>query len=964
MKTQNDIIQQSSEIIKQFIDSKCEKRALNKLRQLINKNLSINSIQQILSSPNFLFKRLHLNAFDLLKSEYYNILFNKAKKEFTIDFDDKDVVVINLKNKYLTQLPPININAVVTAPMGIGKTYSIIQRAKAMYKDNKTLVIVCSRLALCEQYRKSLNKSNPYLYFGKNKTFGVGINICTVDQFSKVKLGFKTIKKTIDLIIIEEYQFLIADNKIRKDVNDNFIKELKAFYKNQKTSIHCISATPCSKSLDKLNIPNLKNYIYLSTKPLNKITVAFTDNICSSIECYIIKYLKSRLRVIVNYDNKLECAELILKINRVFNNLKSIQLTNKTIKDFDYDFSKYNLITSTSVIDNGISIEDRVPTVVLTALVSNDGFKMALQKSSRVRWNITKNILIVNSRNVKMFKPKPKPSFKDISRINNILKDQGEWQDENFNDITQKALKSQVVSNFRIDRSVKTTFVNIGMPEFNFIKLNDITYGKSLNYKNDLTALPNNYKNPSNYSNSLQLLQYIDNLDISLLKYAYEDPIFKSVFNNYCSAFGVKCNNFVVLDNYKSDSLICNLFKKQIKQTFSELNPIEIKVILTTIIEQVLSKTENKTFNDYISKIYNIDNIPTLEKILGESLLSIEEGVSKWLVKIHSSIDIINTHSFKDIHSLIDVANNLSKSKVRKSLILSKTMDYCLKDVMLDNKDSLLPIISIIVNIIVKFKQENLLDRIPVTYSIKDIDDFINKNIHMQGRKKDQCQYYAQNLSYNDYLGIAQTVKKVLCLLGVIKIFKDKKVITFTSESIKEIYILRNEFFSKINTIFDSLKKGKLIYEGFTPWLILKYDLIRDLFVYLLNYKSELLNIICINDQEKIIRIPEAMAYLKEFGINVIYSTLVDWIEKYDIGYIENLCYKYINKAKLNKFVGINNLKPTGDKFLSVNQVMKILNKTRETVIIKIKKYNLGYKIGKKYYVIESRLVNYIKQGG
>lgn len=876
MKTQNELIQSTFivKILKQLKSSN-KTQLSKKYSKLLNKGLTKYSIQKIISYPKISktlnIKQLHFDILNKVVEEHCENLLNKSEENFIVDFSDDDIITIKLKCDYLDQfqLPPTNTNAVITAPINIGKTYSIIQRAKVMYKDNKTLIIVCSRLALCEQYKKGLNKYNPYCYFNNDNSFGRGINITTIDSFNKV--SFKLLEEDIriDLVIQDEYQSLSTDMGFKKDVIDRYLKSLyRLTLIPHKPTFHFISATPCNESLDKLkkaNISNLKNYNYISTKSLKEILLEVTNNYYNCIEYYMVEYLKLGYRVIVNLDNKIESAHLLLYAHNTFNNVNLIQFTSNTFKNkkFSKDYSEYNLIFFTSVVDNGVSIEDKISTVVLTK-VSNDNYKIALQKAGRVRSNV-KNILITELGKANIFElSKSKPLFNDLLKHSSF------------------------------------SYEDIKIPE-----------GYEPAYK---TIDCITYKHKSNFP---------------FTKYIINDPYALKIFNDHIKSIG-----FIITEITSSEypkkikRPLSTLLKKHINKSFSEYEPVEIKAILLTVIEQLIKKSQDKTFNKYISKTYNIFNIPTLKKILGELLLSIEEGVLQWLEKIKKSINLIPNNSFLNIYELIDNIDNLSKSQVKEFFIRNAAINRFFNNISVSKY---FPIVESINKVVKEYNNED------------DIDNFIKGLVHREGTKKikNHC-YVCENLGYNDYRIIVSNVKYIISLLDSYK---------------KDMEFINNS----IESIFNKLEKN-LTYEGFDQDLILNNDTVRDLFLF--RYKNNALNIIPIHEQEEIMSISKAVAYLKGLGISVSYDTLVNWIKKYNIGYIKNLCSYSISKLKLNKFIGINNLKSTDDKFLSVNQVMKVLNKTNETIVTKIKKYNLGHKIGKKYYIIESKLDEYIKLGG
>ena len=567
------------------------------INQALNKNYSFDQLEQLKQS----LPLEYLPSFKSIKSKHSKHSKKLTKEDYYINSNEK---LNNLREGHINQNNiPVKQNIVITAPMGTGKTYSTVQRIKSL---GGTHVIVCSRKLLCEQYKKAFSSEyKVFCYFGKYKKAGKGINICTFDAFDKVKKILVSKLILIQSIVIEEYHAIIADDGFRSKPNNELVKSLQQYLNiSQKpATIYLISSTSCLDSIDKLNIPNLKFYRFISSRPLKKIIPIITKDVLSEVISLTNHYIKD-FRVIINYDNKINGCKIIelFKGSSIFYHSDSKEI----------EFLKHKLIVSTSVIDNGISIEDKIPTKSI--IVCNDNnIKTTIQKTGRVRYN-NESILVVDEKLSKQpLEPLPIESKRTNSQINNII---GNKSSNSFSDRIKQSLANEVL----------------------------IEDHKTSYYNNRLDDPP---PKGMRYSKTKRTFVY-NNLSINYWRYLIDDS-FRKVFNDHTSQLtGVKISK----PTYSNIIFEDNIFKDKVKGLF--IDKIQSISVINCIIHQ------DTIFDDFIVLKYDT-KVNSIESMLDNKSAKI--GFVKWLNKL--KVYLLN-NSYSD--DFIDLAEKVSSNKVEKKL--------------------------------------------------------------------------------------------------------------------------------------------------------------------------------------------------------------------------------------------------------------------------------------------------------
>jgi len=884
----------------------------------------------------------------------------KSKSEKSKEYSDiiskhfilNPKIIVNLQSEYLNsnQLPPENISAVITAPLGIGKSHSFIQKAKLMAQQGKTIIIACSRVCLCDQYKAAFNTC--FCYYDKNKTVGIGINICIYEQAEKVKQELLPLGVIADLITIEEYHALKYDN-FRSEANLKLIESINQYFTpfmNKRPTIQLISATPCISVIDKFDV-DLEFYQYSSTKPTKPVSIVVFDNIYSGVEYLIIEYLNAGYRVIVNWDNKIENAKLICKYKSLFKDNKSSYLVTETKDDARRDFENLNLIVSTSVIDSGYNIEDGKPTISLV-IATEDNIKPIIQKIGRVRSN-AKYILVVDSKLVS--KKHPKKRYKKRSNksiLNNLNNTEDYGSDDNFIPIVKQALS----------KNIKT---------------------KSVERKPIYSSLGLNPPNGMKHQKTTRDLVYISN-EYYFIKAIIEDDLFRIMFNKITAVInGLTFEDVHIIHNANTEE---NVFVGFLLSTIGEnqflnLTNLEIKVLAIIQISNLLGKinlneigqikvkykSDIKIFNDYFLNKHNIEpNTNIEEKFCSVFPCTSYVGFKKWLLSIRRVLVLSDNLDFNNIKTLILHCDSIQNTKLSKNIApIDAINQYYSEDKVIKNEDSISLKKNLAIFIAGEFRSTLIkrmeLERIDsVTYTIKDAKEFLNIYVHQKSDPKEPSNQMAQNIGYSDYNFINKVFKSIVCTFGEKTIINKKYFFIFRKDSIDAFKKIIDNNLKTITQIFQNF-----YVIGYSFDIVNQLQHVRDYFDY--ENKN---NLLTKGDPEDIpttnrngVGIKEAKDHLINIGYGKIsINTLKSWIDVNGIGYRCDFTGQwFVELDKLEKFVKMDLTLKT--KYLSVSDAAKMFKRpiSNEYMVKLIQKFNLGHKVGGLWKVDYFKLLNYIK---
>ena len=296
----------------------------------------------------------------------------------------KDKISFIKQYLQLADLPVITSNAIITSPMGSGKSTTLSKLLTTIPK-NKNVLLLNSRIMQCEQYSESLNV-NHNKFYRKYKHYNSKNNI-TISTYDNVK-NFN--EYNFDFIIVEEYHCLLTDDSFRLKQNDNCTSFLNDRVRLN-IPIWLISATPSDEVIESINFTRIPHYIFTKNPQFN-VTLCKTSSIDQSLIKYTSLYIKQGYRVIVHFDNKIKSSALVQAC--INNGWRARHVAANTNNDFDW--AEYNLITATSISGSGLSIDDNVASVIIT--IASNPMINTIQKVGRIRKNICKNIVLIQKR--------------------------------------------------------------------------------------------------------------------------------------------------------------------------------------------------------------------------------------------------------------------------------------------------------------------------------------------------------------------------------------------------------------------------------------------------------------------------------------------------------------------------------------------------------------------------------------
>lgn len=315
-------------------------------------------------------------------------------EEFCNNFPYKITVdQLKVTNEILNDLSSGRImDRLLCGDVGFGKTEVAI-RASFVVVDNKykaQVAIVTPTTILCKQhYRQFLERF-------KN----TNVKIASLSRFNTAK-ETNDIKKNlengnIDIVIgthallnkkikFKNLGLLIIDEEHRFGVvQKEKIKEIKS-----NTHLLSMSATPIPRTL-QMSIGGIKDLSIISTPPLNRLNVVTT--VCKynddDVKNIIQKEIKRSGKVFFVVPRIADIKEVEARLNKIIPDLKYCIIHGK-MKDSDIDFimndfyeGKYDILISTSIIENGIDIKDVNTMIVYRA--NNFGLAQLYQLRGRV----------------------------------------------------------------------------------------------------------------------------------------------------------------------------------------------------------------------------------------------------------------------------------------------------------------------------------------------------------------------------------------------------------------------------------------------------------------------------------------------------------------------------------------------------------------------------------------------------
>ncbi len=276
--------------------------------------------------------------------------------------------------------------------VGFGKTEVAIRASfvVANSKNKSQVAIIVPTTILCRQHFKQFTE----------RFKNTEIKIASLSRFNTQKEIYK-IKKDLETgeidIIIGTHSLLNKSVKF-KDLGLVIIDEEQRFGVMQKerlkeirTSTHILamSATPIPRTL-QMSIAGLKDLSIMSTPPVDRINV----------DTIVCKYKDEKIKEIIlteiNRSGKVffvvpritDIKEVEVRLNKILPELKYCiihgQMKNEDVDKIMNDFydGKYNLLIATTIIENGVDIQDANTIIIYKA--NNFGLAQLYQLRGRV----------------------------------------------------------------------------------------------------------------------------------------------------------------------------------------------------------------------------------------------------------------------------------------------------------------------------------------------------------------------------------------------------------------------------------------------------------------------------------------------------------------------------------------------------------------------------------------------------
>ena len=302
------------------------------------------------------------------KDDENQILF---ESEFEYEETVDQIKASNEIKKDLEKSKPMD--RLLCGDVGYGKTEVIF---RAMFKtviNNKQVAYLCPTTLLSHQQYESALK--------RFKNFGVNIDLINRHFTNKqVQEKLKKLKEGKTDIIFGTHRLLSKDVEYKDlgllviDEEHRFGVEQKEKIKSLKTNVHVlsVSATPIPRSL-QMSLVGIRDLSLIESAPKNRYPV----------QTYVIEYNEMLLREVILkeisrkgqayilYNNVVDMENLVKKYKKIIPEARICYAHGKMNKDqmqdviYDFTMKKYDVLISTTIIENGIDIPNANTIVVI-----------------------------------------------------------------------------------------------------------------------------------------------------------------------------------------------------------------------------------------------------------------------------------------------------------------------------------------------------------------------------------------------------------------------------------------------------------------------------------------------------------------------------------------------------------------------------------------------------------------------
>ena len=259
--------------------------------------------------------------------------------------------------------------------VGYGKTEVIFRAIFKTVLNGKQAMYLCPTTILSlQQYNSALARFRDY-----------GVNVDLINRNfsdSQIKNKIELLKEGKTDVIFGTHRLLSNDIEFKDlgllviDEEHRFGVEQKEKIKSLKSNVHVlsVSATPIPRSL-QMSLTGIRDMSLIETAPRNRYPVQtyvieYNDMLLRDA---VIKELSRNGQVFILFNNIINMEELVLKYRKLIPEARICYAHGKMNKDVmndvisDFKNYKYDVLVSTTIIENGIDIPNANTIIVIDA---------------------------------------------------------------------------------------------------------------------------------------------------------------------------------------------------------------------------------------------------------------------------------------------------------------------------------------------------------------------------------------------------------------------------------------------------------------------------------------------------------------------------------------------------------------------------------------------------------------------
>lgn len=317
---------------------------------------------------------------------------------------------INEHFNFIKALCYAGSKTLISAPTGVGKTYTFLNIGKEILKESYgEFIYIFTTPTRVQTEQNGFNYDTFTIISGVNDLDFFKVNCVVYDKLNVILENIHRFQDKKIILIVDEAHELIYSNKYRKKALER-IKELSEL------SYSVVHTTATSRGLQLLfNYHDVFNFV-CDNKKKNKVELLINNDPIKSLVDFTLKKIKSNQKILININDKYIITQLKDIFNNFFKNKKIVTLSSETKNDEDFKFliknnklhENIDVALCTNILNAGINIKNDDVELVFFSNSHNINIDHVKQFIGRTRNENTKITIITKNTN-------------ENNRINNII---------------------------------------------------------------------------------------------------------------------------------------------------------------------------------------------------------------------------------------------------------------------------------------------------------------------------------------------------------------------------------------------------------------------------------------------------------------------------------------------------------------------------------------------------------------